>query len=201
MGEIGPVAAAIAGHPAEAHAALEFFAEQKALRLAEQGLPNVFAEPGVMDFLREMAGRSFGMREPLLQVTHLDVAGKTRAVIGSGVHAGRVNLYILTYIHDDVLPHSPGQVLMYRHIEESCEAGREIFDFGVGYELYKESWADTRIPLRDGYMAFTALGRAAVGAAWARDGAKGMLRRNEKLWTALKSLRKRGASPEVPNAE
>ena len=201
MGEIGPVDAAIADDPAAAYAALEFFAEQKALRLAEQGLPNVFAEPGVMDFLREMADRSFGMREPLLQVTHLDVGGKTRAVIGSGVHAGRVNLYILTYIHDDVLPHSPGQVLMYRHIEESCEAGREVFDFGVGYELYKESWADARILLCDGYAAFTPLGRAAVGAAWIADGAKGMLRSNEKLWAMLKSLRRRGASPEAQNAD
>lgn len=201
MGEIGPVDAAVADDPAKAHAALRFFAEQKALRLAEQGLPNVFAEPGVMDFLHDMTDRSFGMQEPLLQVAYLDVGGKTRAVIGSGVHAGRVNLYILTYIHDDVLPHSPGQVLMYRHIEESCEAGREVFDFGVGYELYKESWADARILLCDGYVAFTPLGRAAVGAAWVADGAKGMLRSNERLWAMLKSLRRRGASSEAQNAD
>lgn len=202
MADMAPVALGLLDEPAKAHEALEFFAEQKALRLAEQGLPNVFAEPGVMDFLHDLADRSVGLREPLLQVTRLDVGGKTRAVIGSGVHAGRVNLYILTYSHDEMLPHSPGQVLMYRHIEESCEAGREVFDFGVGYELYKESWADEHILLCDGYAAFTTLGRAAVGAAWLADGAKAMLRRNEKLWTALKSLRKRGgAAPETQNAD
>jgi len=194
MADIAPVRHGILADPAGIEAALEFFAEQKALRLAEQGLPNVFAEPGVMDFFRELARRSAGMREPLLQITTFDVGGTTRAVIGSGVHAGRVNLYILTYVHDEMLPHSPGQVLMYRHIEESCEAGRRFFDFGVGYELYKESWADARIALSDGYVALTPVGVAAVGALWLRDGAKTLLRRNEKLWAALKSLRKRDAA-------
>ena len=201
MADIAPVELGILDDPVRSHAALEFFAEQKALRLAEQGLPNVFAEPGVMDFLHDLVDRSVGLREPLLQITRLDVGGKTRAVIGSGVHAGRVNLYILTYSHDEMLPHSPGQVLMYRHIEESCEAEREVFDFGVGYELYKESWADAHIQLCDGYAAFTTLGRAAIAAAWVADGAKGLLRRNEKLWTAVKALRKRGAAPETQNAD
>lgn len=195
MGELGAVAHGIIADPARTHEALEFFAEHKALRLAEQGLPNVFAEPGVMDFLHELADRSTGMREPLLQVTQLEVGGKARAVIGSGVHAGRVNLYILTYAHDETLPHSPGQVLMYRHIEESCQAGRRVFDFGVGYELYKESWADARHHLSDGYVAFTAAGQVAVGSVRLWDASKSLLRRNAKLWNGLKELRaQRGAA-------
>ena len=202
MADIAPVRHGILSDPAEAHEALKFFAEQKALRLAEQGLPNVFAEPGVMDFFHDLLDRSAGLREPLLQITTFDVGGKTRAVIGSGVHAGRVNLYILTYVHDEMLPHSPGQVLMYRHIEESCEAGRKVFDFGVGHELYKESWADTHIALCDGYAGFSIPGRLAVAAIFAKDGFKSVLRRNEKLWTMLKSLRKRdGNAPETQNAD
>lgn len=202
MAETAPVAHGVLEDPARAHEALEFFAAQKALRLAEQGLPNVFAEPGVMDFLHELVDRSVGLREPLMQVTRFEVGGTIRAVVGSGVHAGRVNLYILTYVHDDMLPHSPGQVLMYRHIEESCAAGRKIFDFGVGYELYKESWADSHVRLRDGYVAFTALGRATVGAAFLKDGAKCLLRRNRRLWNALKSLGHRGTpAPETRDAD
>ena len=192
MAEIGVLAHGVIRDPAAIRAALDFFAEQKALRLAEQGLPDVFGAPGVMDFLRDLADRSAGQREPLLQVTRYCVGGKLRAVVGSGVHNGRVNVYILTLIHDETLPHSPGQVLMYRHIEESCEAGRKVFDFGVGYELYKESWADTVHHLVDGYAAFTPRGALGLCAIRSCERAKALLRRNEKLWKRLKALRPGG---------
>lgn len=201
MAEIGPVVHGVIRDPAAVAEALDFFAEQKALRLAEQGLPNVFGAPGVMDFLNDLAVRSAGLREPLLQVTEYRVDDRLRAVVGSGVHNGRVNVYILTLAHDETLPHSPGQVLMYRHIEESCEAGQKVFDFGVGYELYKESWADTVHQLVDGYVAFTPKGALGLGAVRLGERAKALLRRNEKLWKALKSLRPggRAAAQEKDN--
>lgn len=192
MAQMGEVRHGVTDAPAEVAEALDFFAEQKALRLAEQGLPNVFGKPGVMDFLRELAARSAGQSEPLLQITRYCVGGKLRAVVGSGVHKGRVNVYVLTLAHDETLPHSPGQVLMYRHIEESCEAGRGVFDFGVGYELYKESWSDTVHRLFDGYVAFTPKGAAALAALRLKERAKGFLRRNDRVWHALKALRPGG---------
>ena len=201
MAEIGAVAHGVIRDPAAVAEALDFFAEQKALRLAEQGLPNVFGAPGVMDFLNDLAVRSAGLREPLLQVTQYRVGERLRAVVGSGVHNGRVNVYILRLAHDETLPHSPGQVLMYRHVEESCEAGQKVFDFGVGYELYKESWADTVHQLVDGYVAFTPKGALGLGAVRLGERAKALLRRNEKLWKALKSLRPggRAAAQEKDN--
>lgn len=191
MAQFGNVEHGIITDIEEAHAALDFFAEQKAMRLAEQGLPNVFGRPGVMHFLNDLLDRSVGQREPLLQITGYRVAGKLRAVVGSGVHNGRVNVYILTLIHDETLPHSPGQVLMYRHVEECCERGYRHFDFGVGYELYKESWADTRHALFDGYLSFTAKGAAFIGAIKLREQGKLLLRRNARLWKLLKALRNR----------
>jgi len=192
MAEIGDVVHGVVRDPAIIGETLDFFAKQKALRLAEQGLPNVFGEPGVMEFLGNLAARSAGLREPLLQITQYRVADRLRAVVGSGVHNGRVNVYILTLVHDETLPHSPGQVLMYRHIEESCEAGQKVFDFGVGYELYKESWADTVHHLVDGYAAFTPRGTLALGAVRLGERAKALLRRNETLWKRLKALRPGG---------
>lgn len=201
MAEIGAVSHGVTRDPAAIAEALDFFAEQKALRLAEQGLPNVFGAPGVMDFLRDLAVRSAGLREPLLQITRYRVGGRLRAVVGSGVHNGRVNVYVLTLVHDETLPNSPGQVLMYRHIEESCQAGRKVFDFGVGYELYKESWADTVHRLVDGYVAFTPTGALGLGAARLAERAKALLRRNEKLWTRLKVLRLGRAGMQEDDAD
>ncbi len=195
MAGIGPIAHGVIGDPAMVSEALDFFAEQKALRLSEQGLTDPFGAPGVMDFLKDLAARSAGLSEPLLQVSQYRVAGRPRAVVGSGVHKGRVNVYILTLAHDETLPHSPGQVLMYRHIEESCEAGRKAFDFGIGYERYKESWADTVHQLVDGYAAFTPTGALALSAIRLGERTKMTLRRNERLWNALKALRRHGGAP------
>lgn len=200
MAELGTVVHGVVRDPEAIAEALDFFAEQKALRLAEQGLPDVFGAPGVMDFLKELAVRSAALREPLLQVTQYRVAGRLRAVVGSGVHDGRVNVYILTLAHDETLPQSPGQVLMYRHIEESCAAGRKVFDFGVGYELYKESWSDTLHHLVDGYVAFTPRGALRLGAVRIGERAKALLRRNEKLWKALRTMRL-GAGAQAPEKD
>ena len=83
----------------------------------------------------------------------------------------------------------------------NAEAGQKVFDFGVGYELYKESWADTVHQLVDGYVAFTPKGALGLGALRLGERAKALLRRNEKLWKALKSLRPggRAAAQEKDN--
>ncbi len=166
------------GPTTAADAALDFFAEHKAQRLTEQGLHNVFAEPGTMDFLRELARRSAATAEPLLEMSTLDVDGRTRAVIGSGFHRGRAALQILTYAHDETLPHSPGQLLMYRHIEHCADAGCATFDFGIGSEGYKDAWSDTVHPLFDHHVAFTARGALAIAAMRFAEGAKARLRGN-----------------------
>lgn len=158
--------------------ALEFFGHHKALRLSEQGLANPFAEPGAMDFLGELVRRSIGASEPLLRLWSLSVDGRPRAVIGTGVDRGIATLQILTYAHDETMPHSPGQVLLYRQIEAMCEQGLDVYDFGIGREAYKDSWADTEITLRDHYLALTAKGGVAVAAMRLGDETRSMLRHN-----------------------
>jgi CelD/BcsL family acetyltransferase involved in cellulose biosynthesis len=176
--EMGAIDIGAAADMAGVNAALDFYAEQKALRLAEQGLENPFAEPGTMEFLRELARRSLGSPEPVLELITLALDGRIRAVLGAGVHGGCVSLQILTFIHDETYPHSPGQLLLYRHIEKSCTDGRAVYDFGIGQEGYKDSWSDTIHRLSDHYAAFGHTGAVAMAALRARDGAKSMLRNN-----------------------
>lgn len=176
MRELGALACEPATDLHAALAALDFFAEQKALRLAEQGLPNPFAEPGLMDFMRELTRRSMGTAEPLMQLWTLSLAGRTRAVVGAGAHRGRAALQILTYVRDETQPHSPGQVLLYRHIEGCCAAGSAVYDFGIGHELYKDSWSDSEVALRDRYAAFTPAGAVAVATLRLGEGARSKLR-------------------------
>ncbi len=179
---------------AAALADLDFFEREKALRLAAQGLANPFAEPGAMAFLRELVRRSEGLPEPLLAMHDLSLDGAPRAVIGAGVHRGRALLQILTYAHDETQPHSPGQVLLYRHIEASAAAGCGTYDFGVGQELYKDSWKDADIALRDHWAAFSAAGRAAIASMRLRAQARSALRRNTLVNRLVKTWRRRDAA-------
>ncbi|MDH6230488.1 CelD/BcsL family acetyltransferase involved in cellulose biosynthesis [Mesorhizobium soli] len=187
MAEAGALQYRMLRDPAQAGAALDFFSEHKALRLADQGQPNSFAEPGVTDFFRELLERSETMQEPLLEMAELSVDGKTRAVIGSGVHNGRVNVYFMTFASDELAAYSPGRVLTFRHIEDSCERGIAAYDLGVGYEDYKTHWCDVIHELDDIYAAFTPIGTATIATIRLGQATKNRMRQNELLWQHLKS--------------
>jgi CelD/BcsL family acetyltransferase involved in cellulose biosynthesis len=171
----------------QASAALDFFFEQKALRLTEQGKLNSFAEPGVLDFFRELLERSLTMDEPLLEMTELSVDGKIRAVRAAGIYRGRLNGYFMTFAKDELVSQSPGHVLLFKHIEECCERGITTYDLGVGYEEYKTHWCDIIHELDDAYAAFTPLGSAMIGTIRLGQAAKARMRQNKFLWQRLKT--------------
>lgn len=173
----------------EEHAALDFFFAQKALRLAKQGKPNSFTEPGVTDFFHDLIDRSVGLDEPLLEIAALSVGGKTKAVTGSGIYRGHMNSYFTAFALDELAQHSPGNVLTFRHIEHSCERGMTVYDLGIGYEDYKTHWCDIIHELDDAYAAFTPLGSVAVSAMRLSEAAKDRIRRNKQLWQNLKTVK------------
>ena len=173
---------------AHGNAALDFFLEQKALRLAEQGKPNSFDEPGVKGFFRDLVERSRTMDEPVLEMTALCVGGKMRAVRGAGIHRGRLNGYFMTFARDELVSHSPGHVLLFRHIEACCERGMAVYDCGVGYEDYKMSWCDIVNELDDAYAAFTPLGSAMIATIRLSHAVKARARQNNFLWQRLKTM-------------
>jgi CelD/BcsL family acetyltransferase involved in cellulose biosynthesis len=171
----------------QASAALDFFFEQKALRLAEQGKLNSFAEPGVLDFFRELLERSQTMDEPLLEITELSVDGKLRAVRAAGIYRGRLNGYFMTFAKDELVSQSPGHVLLFKHIEECCERGMTTYDLGVGYEEYKTHWCDIIHELDDAYAAFTPLGSAMIATIRLGQAVKARMRQNKVIWQHLKT--------------
>lgn len=189
MSEVGELNYKMVQGIAEEQEALEFFFEQKALRLSEQGKPNGFDRPGVKDFYRDLLERSHGMSEPVLEIATLAVGGKIRAVTGSGVRHGRVNSYFTAFALDELAPHSPGNILTFRHIEDCCRRGMTAYDLGIGHEDYKTHWCQEILPLDDRYAAFTPLGTAIVALTRTRESAKNRIRRNRTLWNQLKAAR------------
>lgn len=186
MADIGPMRYGAVADLTQAKAALDFFFEQKALRLAEQGKADNFTEP-VKAFFHDLLDRSQGLGEPLLEMTELSVDGRLRAVRGAGIHRGRLNGYFMTFARDDVVSHSPGSVLLFRHIEECCARGLDAYDLGVGYEDYKTHWCDIIHELDDTYAAFTPLGAATIATIRLGHTMKARMRRHKALWQRLKT--------------
>lgn len=189
MNEAGALRFETLRDPTRAKAALDFFAKQKALRLAEQGRPNGFAAPGIMEFFNILLERSRDMPEPLLEMAEFSVGGVTRAVAGSAPYGGRMNVYFMTYARDELTSWSPGLLLTHSHVEECCARGMTAYDLGIGREDFKSHWCDIVHDLREVYVSFSPRGTAAVAAIRLGQGAKDVLRRNRALWQRLKSAR------------
>lgn len=152
---------------AEAMRLLDTFLEQKPVRLTAQGLPDVFADPGIRAFLRRLATTRDAGGRPALELHGIELAG--------GEHAGRIiSVAGLTIkdrhvtcqfgsIDEEVAADvSAGELLFYRMIEAASAAGHKVFDFGVGDQLYKRSWCPQRTELVDCYVPLNLKGRLAA---------------------------------------
>ncbi|WP_417417575.1 GNAT family N-acetyltransferase [Hoeflea sp.] len=152
---------------AEALRLLDTFLQQKSVRLTAQGLPNVFADPGIQAFLRQLATTRDTNGSPALELHGIELAG--------GDHAGRIiSVAGLTTkdrhvtcqfgsIDENVAADvSAGELLFYRMIERASAAGHQVFDFGVGDQLYKRSWCPQRTELVDCYVPLNFKGRLAA---------------------------------------
>ena len=152
---------------AEALRLLDTFLEQKPVRLTAQGLPDVFADPGIRAFLRRLATTRDAEGRAALELHGIELAG--------GEHAGRIiSVAGLTIKHRHVTCQfgsideevaadvSAGELLFYRMIEAASAAGHKVFDFGVGDQLYKRSWCPQRTELVDCYVPLNLKGRLAA---------------------------------------
>jgi len=191
---------------AEAHKVLAVFAEQKAARFNAQGIRNVFADVGVMDFLHELADRTFSSnRQPPLEVYYLTAGGKIRATMAGAVGAGRFSGFFNSISSDDLTRVSPGELLLTKLIGELCGRGIREFDLGVGEGRYKAAWCDHTDQLFDTLYGVSFKGKASAALLRAKLSAKRRIKQNEALWALATETRARlfgdrdcGCPPQEP---
>ncbi len=151
----------------EVDRALDIFFLQKSKRMQDRQLSNVFAEPGVMDFFRELAVRSIGAEEPLLDLFWLDAGGHVAATWAGTAAGGRLCGMVNSFDEERFGQHHPGEVMLRLLIEHCCRRGLKEFDLGVGEAQYKESWCPRVDRLFDSFLPLTALGWMHTTAAGA----------------------------------
>ena len=152
---------------AEALRLLDTFLEQKPVRLTAQGLPDVFADPGIRAFLRRLATTRDAEGRTALELHGIELsggehAGRIISVAGLTIKDRHVTCQFGSIDEEVAADVSAGELLFYRMIEAASAAGHKVFDFGVGDQLYKRSWCPQRTELVDCYAPLNLKGRLAA---------------------------------------
>lgn len=157
----------IAETDAEATRLLEAFFAQKAVRLAAQGLPDVFADPGIRAFLRQLATTRDADGRAALELHGIELSGGEHegeiiSVAGLTIKDHHVTCQFGSINEEIAADVSAGELLFFRMIERASAAGHTVFDFGVGDQPYKRSWCPQRTDLVDCYCPLNSKGRLAA---------------------------------------
>jgi CelD/BcsL family acetyltransferase involved in cellulose biosynthesis len=169
---------------------LDAFLSLKAVHMAAQGLPNVFAEPGVAEFLREACHVGLPGGRPLIEIHALEGGGEVLALYGAIADDHRFSAMFNTYTLSQNARHSPGLILA-RHMLEACvQRGLRGFDLGVGRAHYKSFFCKESEPLFDTFLPLTARGRMAAPAFRVIFAAKRVIKAKPALWGAVQHLRR-----------
>jgi CelD/BcsL family acetyltransferase involved in cellulose biosynthesis len=179
-----------AGSPEDIERLLAAFFAQKAVHMRTQGLTNVFAEPGVADFVRAASYRKLANGRPLIELHALEGGGEVLAVFGAIADDYRFSSMFNTYTLSQQARHSPGLILLRHMIGACAERGIASFDIGVGRAHYKSFFCKEGEPLFDTFLALTPRGRLAAPAFRAVFAAKRMIKSQPALWAAVRSWRR-----------
>jgi CelD/BcsL family acetyltransferase involved in cellulose biosynthesis len=191
LAAMGRVAYVQARDVAAARAILATFREQKARRLRDMGVKNVFAEPGAYEFLERTACDFSHIGAGGIELHALMLDARIIAVYGGATHQGRFcGMFNSMEFDPAIARHSPGELLLSRLLVEKCRAGVTAFDLGVGEARYKTTWCETTEPLFDLYVPATVLGAVLGLMKSAKRHVKRGVKQSAFAWSLAERLRK-----------
>jgi CelD/BcsL family acetyltransferase involved in cellulose biosynthesis len=169
---------------------LDAFFALKAVHMRAQGLTNVFAKPGVVEFVRQACHIKLPNGLPLIELHALEGDGEVLGLYGAVADPYRFSAMFNSYTLSNHARHSPGLILLQHMIGTCAERGTRSFDIGVGRAHYKSFFCKEPEPLFDTFLALTARGRLAAPALRSAFAAKRMIKAQPSLWAAVQFLRR-----------
>ncbi|MDB5637972.1 MAG: acyl-CoA acyltransferase [Bradyrhizobium sp.] len=179
----------VAATDAEIRRLLDWFFVMKPLRMAEQKLPNVFAEPGVEDFVRAACMTPVAGGGHVIDIHVLECNDEVIAIFAGVADGHRFSMMFNTYTMSDNSRYSPGLILM-RHIIDDCAGrGYRALDFGIGSDEYKRPFCKGDEPTFDCFIPLSPRGRLAASAMSGFNRAKHLVKHNQTLLHMAQKLR------------
>lgn len=179
-------------HPATTDAditrLLDWFFRVKPVRMAEQKLPNVFAEPGVEAFVRSacLAPRGEGR---VIDIHSLECDEEVIAIFAGVADGERFSMMFNTYTISEHARYSPGLILMRYIIDRCAERGYRSLDLGIGSDEYKRMFCKDDEAIFDSFVPLTSRGKLAAMAMSSLSHGKRLVKQNQMLFDLARKLR------------
>jgi len=180
----------VAETDAEIERLLDWFFRVKPLRMAEQKLPNVFAEPGVENFIRSTCLAPLAGGGRAIDIHALECDSEVFALFAGVADRDRFSMMFNTYTMSDHSRYSPGLILMRNIIDHYAERGYRALDLGIGSDDYKRLFCKSDEPIFDSFIPLSSRGKLAVVAMSGANRAKRLVKRNQTLLGLAQRLRR-----------
>jgi CelD/BcsL family acetyltransferase involved in cellulose biosynthesis len=168
---------------------LDAFFRIKPLRMAEQKLPNVFAEPGVEDFIRSACMTPLASGGRVIDIHALECDNEVIAIFAGVADGQRFSMMFNTYTISDNSRHSPGLILIRNIIDHYADSGYRALDLGVGSDGYKTLFCKGNEPIFDCFIPLTARGAVAAAAMSGINRTKHFVKHSPALLEIAQALR------------
>ena len=168
---------------------LDWFFRVKPLRMAEQKLPNVFADPGVEDFIRTACTTPIEGGGYAIDIHALECDEETIAIFAGVADGHRFSMMFNTYTMSASAKYSPGLILMRDIIDHYAKQDYRALDLGIGSDDYKRLFCKSDEPIFDSFLPLSTRGSMAAAAMSALNRAKRMVKHNPALFEMAQKLR------------
>jgi CelD/BcsL family acetyltransferase involved in cellulose biosynthesis len=179
----------IATTDADVKRLLDWFFLIKPLRMAEQKLPNVFADPGVQDFVRYACMTPLAGDGHVIDLHALECDDEIIAIFAGVADGHRFSMMFNTYTMSGNSRYSPGLILMRDIIDDYAGRGYRALDLGVGSDDYKRLFCKNDEPIFDSFIPLTPRGKVAAAAMSGINRAKRLVKHNQVLFHMALKLR------------
>jgi CelD/BcsL family acetyltransferase involved in cellulose biosynthesis len=179
----------VATDDAEIMRLLDWFFTVKPLRMAEQKLPKVFAEPGVEAFVREACLTRLASGQRAIEIHALCCDEEVIALFAGVAEDQRFSMMFNTYTLSPNAHWSPGLILMRHIVDHFAGSGYRALDLGIGSDDYKRLFCKHDEPLFDSFMPLTARGRLAALVLSAINRGKHVVKHSPALLGLAQRLR------------
>jgi CelD/BcsL family acetyltransferase involved in cellulose biosynthesis len=169
---------------------LAWFFAVKPLRMAEQRLPNVFADTGVEDFVRSACMSRLAGGGRVIDIHALECNDEVIAIFAGVAGGDRFSMMFNTYTMSDNARYSPGLILMRNIIDHYAARGYRALDLGIGSDGYKRMFCKSDELIFDNFIPLTPRGRLAASTMSAIVSAKHLVKHNHALFQVAQTLRR-----------
>ena len=168
---------------------LDWFFTIKPQRMAAQQLPNVFADPGIEDFIRDACMTRLAGGGHAIDIHALQCDEEVIAIFAGVADNARFSMMFNTYTLSGNAKYSPGLILMRDIIDHYAERGTTTLDLGIGSDDYKRLFCKDDEPIFDSFVPLTLRGKIAAAALSSLMRAKRMIKHTPALMQIAQRVR------------